>query len=865
MFSDNRMFAICINTVLVAGMFVWYGQLQAFGTPVTPKIIQVGLVAPNILSVTIRDGAIQSGHQTKYVAKPGDVIWLDNFVHWLKRDGVIIGSLAGKNRDVMMSFDRVTKGTIDPKTIQEPSHFRLTSTNDPAYKAGISPDSVHRKSLPYDMGSTSPTDFQGVCKHTLYLILKYPLKEGASYKLEFPELGLSPYKFSINANHLVSEAIHVSQIGFRPDDLVKIAYVSCWMGDGGGVLYKPNMPFRIVDADNGDTIYKGALALSKAASDLTEDAYNRNYNGVNVYLADFSAVKKPGRYALVLPGIGCSIPFIIDSKAWNGPFRTSVRGLLHQRNGIALGPPHTSFLKPRDFHPDDGQKVYASKAALIDTGDGPLAYDVEPTNFGNLVKGKTNELVSNAWGGYHDAGDWDRRIQHLIATRNLLDLVELFPGYSSKVNLNIPESGGKLPDMLSEALWGLDVFKRMQTKDGGIRGGIESEEHPPFGETSWTQTLTTMAYAPDAWSTYWYAGTAARAALVITKYNHVLAQEYKNSALKAMEWAEEQQKKEVKPMSAGINLFLRIGYWFIVAVLSLVLFLRRRSDSRVVRRRLVKGVCVGMMIFGMWRGVTVFADPGYPLDLHRFHLMRDARNYAAAELLRLTGDSRWKQVFKETTVFERPDAKDLLQWGSHDQSEAAWVYARIKGNGVDEKLRDLCLKAIRKTADERLGTCDSTGFHWTKYPWRPFGIGIPAAPDVSPLIWAHYLTNDARYLRGVMQAAQFGAGANPMNICLTTGVGQKYPLHPLDVDPRTSGQPTPPGLTVLGPMDSVGGYSSMDWGRKMIDPICYPALANWPPIETYMDIYWNSLMCEYTVQESIAPNFYCWGYLAGRS
>ena len=98
----------------------------------------------------------------------------------------------------------------------------------------------------------------------------------------------------------------------------------------------------------------------------------------------------------------------------------------------------------------------------------------------------------------------------------------MFPEFSHKLNLNIPESGGKLPDMLDEALFGLDVYRRMQTADGGIRGGIESEEHPQYGDASWQESLRVFVYTPDAGAVYWYAGTAARAALVLLKYDPYL-------------------------------------------------------------------------------------------------------------------------------------------------------------------------------------------------------------------------------------------------------------------------------------------------------------------------------------------------------
>lgn len=812
MWPNERIFFIIAMICVVVGMPGLSSQSSAAEPQLVLQVTQVGFAAPDILSVTILDGSVQTARQIPYVAKDGDAVQEVDINRWVIRDGAAIGALAGRNKDVLLPFDKVVKPMPDPAVLQKFTSFSLASADDMAYKAVLPPTAVFRKTHPYNVGRISPWEFASSSVHVLYLRLPHLLKEGSTYTLSFPGLSLKAQTFLMKSDRLVSEAIHVSQIGFRPDELAKVAFVSCWMGDGGGLPYSIGTPFLVVDAVSGKTIYRGTLAMSKAAADLTEDVFNRNYNGADVYIADFTSVKRTGRYKIVIPGIGCSTVFEINANVWNEPFRTSVRGLYHQRSGIALGPPYTTFAKQRDFNPADGLTVHSSTAGLFDTGNGPIGYDLEPTNFGFLVKGFMPDVVPNAWGGYHDAGDWDRRIQHLASTRDLLDLVEMFPKFASKVNLNIPESGGKLPDMLDEALWGLDVYRRMQTKEGGIRGGIESEEHPRYGETSWLESLRVMAYAPDPWASYTYAGTAAHASSVLGKYNPALALEYKESALRAMEWAEKQPMTAYTPLAPG---------------------------------------------------QAPVAGSAENNNLRKFQLLRDTRNFASAELFRLTGDTRWNEIFKSTTMINKPDSV-LFQWMSHDQSDGAWVYARTKTAGVDVKLRDYCKASILRAADERLAVCNGTGFRWTKYPWKPFGIGNPSVPDAVPFIWADYLTNDRKYLRGIILTAQFGAGANPMNMTFTTGVGQKFPQNPLHLDSRMSGQPAPPGITVLGPMDPTGWYTKMDWGRILIQPTTYPALDTWPPIETYMDIMWNSLMCEFTVHDTIAPNFYCWGYLAAR-
>ena len=145
---------------------------------------------------------------------------------------------------------------------------------------------------------------------------------------------------------------------------------------------------------------------------------------------------------------------------------------------MRLGPPYTNFRRPRNFHPEDGVRVYASKTTLMETSNG---LEAKNDAFTKLVQGRTDDIVPNAWGGYCDAGDWDRRIQHLSVSRTLLELYELFPDYFERLDLNLPGPDG-LPGIIREALWDVDFYKRLQTKEGGVRGGIESEAHPRYGE-----------------------------------------------------------------------------------------------------------------------------------------------------------------------------------------------------------------------------------------------------------------------------------------------------------------------------------------------------------------------------------------------
>jgi endoglucanase len=242
--------------------------------------------------------------------------------------------------------------------------------------------------------------------------------------------------------------------------------------------------------------------------------------------------------------------------------------------------------------------------------------------------------------------------------------------------------------------------------------------------------------------------------------------------------------------------------------------------------------------------------------------IRDARNLAAIELYRLTGDDTWHKLFLSTTKFT--DAKaDLSLWQSHNQTEAAWVYLRTKHPGCNAAVQDHCRQALLRQADDRFASVERTGFRIAKDTWRPGAWGAFAAPDAISLVRAHALTGETRYLVATVLTCQHGAGANPCNICYTTGLGHESPQNALHIDSRLTHQAPIPGLTVLGPADVELERDS--WAQKIVGRYCYPDVQQWPTLEAYWDVFWYPTICEFTVQTPMAANAYTWGYLAARA
>lgn len=755
------------------------------------QVAQAYPVRQDVLAIQINTGRTLYGEQVPYEPQIGDRLDRKQRETWVRRGTQAIGALAGQNEDILYTFDRYTGKRLDPDWADQPISYSIVSATDAAYETPAQPTAVYRKSKPTDMARTGPWEFDWPLSHVLYLQLPQALTPGQTYEVQFQGAEIEPVTVQYQPDRNPSEAVHVSQVGFRPDDPAKVAFLSTWMGNGGPLDYPEGLNFQVIHTDSQQAVYTGQTQLAQS-KDEPEDPRKRNYTLTDVYQMEFSSVQQPGNYQVCVETVGCSFPFAIAPNTWQDAFKTSIRGLYHQRSGIELGPPHTDVERPRPFHPDDGLVVYQSGARLMDTTMGIGDRDA----FDALIEAKTDEVVPDAWGGYFDAGDWDRRAQHLEIPRLLFELADLFPDYFATVNLNLPESQNELPDLVDEALWGLDFYRRLQTSEGGIRGGIESERHPKYGETSWQESWTVMAYAPDAWSSYLYAGVAARAAHWFDRYLPELANSYAESALRAMDYAEQEY--------------------------------------------------------------TAMATEEVPQEV------RDERNLAAIELYRLTGDPRWHDLFLATTVYTDPEA-DMYKPRSHQQRDAAFVYAQLASDQVDAAVQTNATNALFREADRSIQLGQTTAFRWTKMqPYAPVGWGHSfGAPKVMTLLRAHALTGDERYLAAAVLGCQFAAGANPDNMVYTTGIGHRSPQHPNTIDQRLMGEPPPPGITVYGPLDLIqfDDYWTVDLFRE----VTFPAPEEWPTVEAYFDVYKFPAVTEFTVMETIAPTAYAWGYLAARN
>ncbi len=140
-----------------------------------------------------------------------------------------------------------------------------------------------------------------------------------------------------------------------------------------------------------------------------------------------------------------------------------------------------------------------------------------------------------------------------------------------------------------------------------------------------------------------------------------------------------------------------------------------------------------------------------------------------------------------------------------------------------------------------------------------------AMPPVLPR--AHFFTGEEKYLRGLVGCTQYPGGANPMNMVYTTGLGPERfrPQEPLHVDSWWSGQEAPAGITVYGQPDPTLQAASSGFAHQWyLNRFGGVNSREWPTAEAYADLAIWPEMTEYTVNQTISPTGFVWGYLAAR-
>ncbi|HSL16539.1 MAG TPA: glycoside hydrolase family 9 protein [Methylomirabilota bacterium] len=311
----------------------------------------------------------------------------------------------------------------------------------------------------------------------------------------------------------VTTDIKLDHFGYRPGD-PKVAVFSTDPGSTVEVRTTGDVVVLTVPIDGGSIVSKG---------------FDGDPSGDTIWWVDLSVLDEPGTYRLYSAALGAqSVDFEVRADVYGAVLRTALRTFYLQRCNTPKTPAHA------------GAWADDAPCHMSDLAVGPAA-------------GHTNHGVLDLSGGWHDAGDYNKYVWTATSTAvlHLLRAFEANPGLFADGDLDIPESGNGVPDILDEVRWELDWLLRMQLPDGSVLSEIHVDgwaaDCPPSADAN-----VRYYHDPDVESGAVFAGTCALAARVfgdrgMTAY----AQTLRDAALAAWAWLESQGDSDVKAWAAA--------------------------------------------------------------------------------------------------------------------------------------------------------------------------------------------------------------------------------------------------------------------------------------------------------------------------
>jgi endoglucanase len=709
-------------------------------------------------------------------------------------------------------FLHVARTELNEREMDQTEAYRIQSPHDASYKDQVSPKRVTRTFVSLGgprVGEAHAVDYAHYC----ILELPTPLQEGQTYTLRVTDRG--SVTFTFDTLHLVSRAIKVNQIGYLPDAVGKFAYLGAFGYALGPVDFSQATEFHIVDVSSGERVFTGPVRLRErnprfAVNPSKPEERDRPLMvGEDVYELDFTGLSAQGNFFIQVPGVGRSWPFRHAPDAYGEAFYVSARGFFHQRAATALKAPHTQWEREKSTMHDT---IYESQLTAFP----PQAKPPESFERFDVIGGTldTSRATHGVIGGWYDAADWDRNQTHMVTVFDLLEAYEHAPDTFRDRQLNLPESGDGIPDVLNEVAWGLECWRRSQDERGGISGFIEASTHPKYNDERYP-----YAFSPRTrWSSLCYAAGAAQYARVVRPFSEAQYELYKESALRA--WA------------FGVDPANSLG--------NITLEARRRRGA---------------------------GDP-YTLEWEeKEEYNAPFRVHAAFQLYRLTGNRTYlEDVGELAEIGTKPFA-----WRFSHKDYSAWMYADLARNPQEAVSEDVAARwraFFLAEADRLVGHVENMPYRHTWPRYQNFWAGWGASNMVNfnrCLFIAWQLTGEEKYRSAMMQNADFMLGANPMGMSWTTGLGYVYPIDIQHANSQFDGIMDPvPGITLYG----LNGGPAMHYrGRELVwtspgpdgKPVSFipeenkdvPFYRSW---SSHPDL--NTGQCEFTIHETMSATLF---------
>lgn len=377
---------------------------------------------------------------------------------------------------------------------------------------GVAPTAVGRWSYGWDeaagTGNWIWPNYPVTMRHHLYIQLGSALINDRIYSISTP-YGTQSLLFNDRATRC--ESIKVNQVGYYAGSTVRYANLGIYLGDLGARQLAVAPSYEVIAEASG------AVVLSGQAAYVGDDTRIDKASGEHVYRLDLAAVPVGGPYYVSVRGYGRSYAFGVGPNYSRQLAYVHTRGLYHQRCGIALERPFTQYTRGLCH-------------STVQVADGE-----PPTQIPLSITGPSREIR----GGYHDAGDYDRRLNHTLIPAWMLNLYEAFPDRFYDAQFNIPESGNGIPDWLDEALWGVLLWENLQESDGGVRAGTEADRHPNYGDgNAETDRLVYRTFRRDSAVTAIASGLFAHASRMVRPFDASRAARLLTRAINAWDYVQ---------------------------------------------------------------------------------------------------------------------------------------------------------------------------------------------------------------------------------------------------------------------------------------------------------------------------------------
>jgi len=490
--------------------------------------------------------------------------------------------------------------------------------------------------------------------------------------------------------------IAVNQVGYLPG-AAKLAAVPA--GEAAA--------FTVVDAQTGRSVLSGSLAAAERWAPAGQD----------VRLADFSALQAPGRYRLQVKGLPDSPPFVVAGDAYAAVNAAAIKAFYFNRASTSLLPQHAGRWARPAGHADDKVLVHSSAASAA----------------------RPEGTVISSPKGWYDAGDYNKYIVNSgISVYTLLAAWEQFPELFKAQNLNIPESGNSLPDLLDEVLWNLEWMLTMQDPaDGGVYHKLTNKSfdgnqmpHETRGERYVVKKGTAAALD--------FAAVMAHASRIYKPFEAQrpgLSARMRDAAIAAWKWA--------------------------------------RANPHVAYKN----------------------PPDVRTGEYGDDKLDDEFVWAAAELYLTTGDA----AYRDALALDRQTVR-VPGWG--DVGGLAWVSLAQNRDKLGKADADLVTRRVRAFGEELAATWKASAYRLTMESANDFvwGSNAHALNQALMLVQSYRLSNDRSQLDAAQSVLDYVLGRNPLGQSYVTGFGSKPPLHPHHRPSEADGVDAPvPGFIVGGP------------------------------------------------------------------